>query len=148
MEFLTQNNPPEYGEGKTGNGLREIIKQKKLENGQYIYEKVGESNIYEKIQANLENTLIYNLLDKYKNGDIFALNKKPANEYGDISNIPNNTNDLHKMTENAGKKYQQLPQILKDKILNGGEITQEDIINAYQIKIPETETQKPEEKKE
>ena len=138
MKFLTQNNPPPYSVGATGNGKRTIIKRKKLDNGQYTYKKVGESNIYEKIQANLESTMIYNILERYKNGDIFALNKTNHTEYGDVSQVPNNLNDLHQFTQQAGTKYQAMPDALKEKIVNGEKITQEDIINAYQIKIPET----------
>lgn len=145
MKFLTQNNPPAPGVGATGDGYRQIIKRVKKDDGTYIYKETGKVNIYEKIQEAKEDCLISNIIEKFRNGDLMAINKKPVTQYGDSTIIPDNINDLNNMTKQAGEKYQAMPEELKEKIKNGEVITQEDILNAYKLNQPKQEQKEGEE---
>lgn len=146
MKFLTQNNPPAPGIGATGDGYRRIIKRIKNEDGTYKYKQTGKVNIYEKIQEGKEDCLISNIIEKFRGGDLTAINKKPVTQYGDTTIIPNNINDLNNMSKSAGEKYQAMPKELKEKIINGEIITQEDILKAYKLNTQPKEQPKQEQK--
>ena len=51
--------------------------------------KVGERNLQEIIDSNIEQCNYYRLIDAFNaSGDINILNVKPNNNYGDVSNVP------------------------------------------------------------
>lgn len=136
MKFLTMQNPPAQGKGATGDGFRRIIKRITNKDGSIEYKETGKVNVYAQIQEGKEDTMIYNILERFKNGDLGVLYKKPALNYGDSTIAPNNINDLNAMAKNAGQKYQAMPEELKAKIISGEQITQQDILKAYKIEQP------------
>lgn len=66
--------------------------------GSYKRVKVGEKNLQEIIDSNIDSCNYYRLIDAFNaSGDINILNVCPHNDYGDVSKVPfdnvNNVND-------------------------------------------------------
>ena len=85
-------------------------------------------NIQERIQSFFEDVDLYHLLAKMAvTGDVSFLNKK-AGFYADISNIPNNYNDINEYYKNLSKQYNALDPKIKDLINSG--LDDQDLENA------------------
>lgn len=62
----------------------------------------GKTNIYEFIQKSLPETLIYNIIERYNNGDVTALDKIHG-FYGDVTTMPKNLAEAQQLMINANK---------------------------------------------
>lgn len=99
-------------------------------------------NTQEEINAYLDGTRIYDILDKYTGinsnnfADIPELNKK-SGMYVDITNLPDNLHDLHKLSQKA-KEQLNVINNMNNEIKN---IDQKDINQNSQV-ASNTETQK------
>ncbi|MDD6223558.1 MAG: hypothetical protein PUB18_00970 [bacterium] len=131
MKYYTEHTKPENEPNNAGSGIREIYKYVKNEKtGELEYKKTGSENVYEKIQASLEETKISNIIERALGGDITAINNGNA-QYGDISELPRDINSASEMAKNTNKLATSLPEEIRQKILNGDDITKEDIEKAY-----------------
>lgn len=73
-------------------------------------------NVQERIDSYFEEVDLYHILAKVAStGDLSYLDKK-AGFYGDISNIPNNYNDINSYFKNIGDEFKKLPSEIKDLI--------------------------------
>lgn len=70
--------------------------------------KTGSTNLYEKIQASKEQTLVYNILERYNNGDIDVL-AKVKGVYGDFTNMPSTLAEAQQSLIDAETTFNQLP---------------------------------------
>lgn len=88
----------------------------------------GKVNVQERIDSFRDDVDLYKILDKVlTTGDISYLDRK-AGFYGDISDLPDNYNDLQDYYKNVSKEFNTLPDDLKDLIRNGAS---DDDIQAY-----------------
>ena len=78
------------------------------ETGKKELKKTGETNLYQKIQAAKEETLIYNIIKRFENGDIEALNKTHGT-YGDFSNMPKTLAEAQQSLIDAENTFNSLP---------------------------------------
>mgnify|MGYP003302333754 CR=1 FL=1 len=140
MIFYDQNNHPKTIPNKPGEKIRPVIKRIKQKNGTIEYEKISEVNTYEKIQAAKEATLIYNIIERYENGDISAINKKQG-QYLDITNAPKSIHDLKNISNEAQNNFVKLPEEIKTKIIKGENVTKKDIQQIIENQIEITPTQ-------
>ena len=76
--------------------------------GKKELKKTGKTNLYEKIQKSKEETLIYNILDRYQNGDTQVIEKHKG-VYGDFTNMPKTLAEAQQILINAEKTFMQLP---------------------------------------
>lgn len=117
----------------------------------------GKTNIYEKIQAQLEETLIYNILNKYQNGDQEIINKLTAMDgmYGDYTNTPKTLAEAQQTVIDAHNQFNDLPLELRKEfnysateflasLSNGGF----DKVMSKYVKVEKEETPTTEVKKE
>lgn len=132
------------------------------ENGHKKLEKTGQTDMYELIQKAMPETLIYNIINKYVNGDESALNKIEG-IYADISEAPTSLIEAHQKITAIENEFKNLPNEIK-KLFNFSsdeyiaEMSTEKGIEKIQQKITEeqkiketqkiTETQKKELKNE
>lgn len=77
-------------------------------NGKKELVKTGETNTYEKIQAGKEQTLVYNILDRYNKGEIEVLNQTQG-AYGDFTNMPTSLAEAQQRLIDAEKTFESLP---------------------------------------
>lgn len=109
MEFYARNNYPKtipHPESK------KIIPTFALEinkdTGKKELVKSGATNIYDKIQAAKEETLVYNILDRFNRGDTEALNKIHG-VYGNFTNMPTTLAEAQQQLINAENTFNDLP---------------------------------------
>lgn len=76
--------------------------------GKKELKKTGATNLYEKIQASKEGTLIYNILERFNNGDNEALNKTKGT-YGDFSQMPKTLAEAQQSLIDAENAFNELP---------------------------------------
>lgn len=76
--------------------------------GKKELKKTGKTNLYDKIQKSLNETLIYNILDRYQNGDVQALQQR-VGQYGDFSELPKTLAEAQQVLINAEKTFMALP---------------------------------------
>lgn len=76
--------------------------------------KVGEENVYERIQVSLEETQVYNVLKRYESGDLAAIGNPNAGMSGDFTNIPSDIIGSTANMDVAIANWSKLPQGLRD----------------------------------
>lgn len=109
MEFFTRSKYPDtiaYPESKKI--IPTFALEINKETGKKELVKSGATNIYEKIQASKDETLVYNILERFNNGDIEALNKARG-IYGDFTNMPKTLAEAQQQLINAENTFNDLP---------------------------------------
>lgn len=76
--------------------------------------QVGETNIYEKIQASLESTKLENIVKRCTNGDLSVLSVRDGS-YIDITEIPTNMMDLQNLILKTKQEFDKLPAEIRAK---------------------------------
>lgn len=70
---------------------------------------------YEKIQASLEETKIYNILRRYAYGDLSVLERGSQGVYADISQAPKNLLDAQLRLQRVEEDFMKLPVEVRAK---------------------------------
>lgn len=92
-------------------GVVDTFTEKRDENGVSFLEKTGKRDLNAFIQASLEGTLIYNILNRYALGDTGVL-EKVTGFFGDLTNAPTSLADCYNRISDAEAKFNQLtPEI-------------------------------------
>lgn len=131
-------------------------------NGKTYLKKTGDINMYEKIQASLEETKIYNILEQFLQSGDETILKRREGIYGNFLDIPKSPIELQNTIMRAEKDFEALDKdvraefendvgIFKQSILDG---TFENRMEKYiknkinkqskQTQIQETKTQQQE----
>lgn len=100
-------------ETPTGNGMMGIYEYQTKANGKKRLVKTGEKNIYNEIQAQLENTKIENVLKRVACGDMSDF--RPTGIYQDISAVPKNFIEAQHEIDKVRKLWEQQPNEIKAK---------------------------------
>ena len=69
---------------------------------------VGQTNLFEYVQASKDDTLIYNLLDRFVKGDITALLAKKG-QFLDCTGMPSTLAEAQQLMINATERFNRLP---------------------------------------
>lgn len=104
---LYANRPANIGHPKT-NKTRPIYSEEFDTNGHKKLVKTSETNVYEKIQSFKDETLIYNILDRFNAGDENAINKVKGT-YGDITEMPKTLMEAQNQLIQAERTFNELP---------------------------------------
>lgn len=80
--------------------------------GSYKRVKVGEKNLQEIIDSNIDQCNYYRLIDAFNaSGDINILNVCPNNNYGDVSKVPlDNVNNLNNFINGLEVKHVEIEE--------------------------------------
>lgn len=143
--------------------IEEIPSFTKDENGKWLNDSSlpkfvvkGKINVQEGIQSFADDVDIYKILEKFAaTGDESIINRN-VGFYYDISNIPTNFNDFQAALEKNSLNLDLFSKEMKEKILNGDNISQEMFDNEvkaiakdkYNIDFDNKENDKKEEVKE
>lgn len=82
--------------------------------------KVGETNVYEQIQEELESTKIENILHAAAMGDLDALNKREAT-YIDATTLPKNLMESQNIILRAKAEFEKMPIEVRELFHNSAE---------------------------
>lgn len=82
--------------------------------------KIGQTNVYEKIQADLESTRIENILHQVAMGDLSVLNQRET-LYVDSTNMPKNLMEAQNIVIKAKAEFEQMPQEVREIFHNSPE---------------------------
>lgn len=80
--------------------------------GAKFLEETRKVDVYEFIQTSLDGTLIYNVIDRYKRGDVQALDRRTG-LYVDCTGLPTSFLEAHKYVKSAETVYKKLPDDVK-----------------------------------
>lgn len=109
MYFRTPVDDPKEIITPSGEKLEDVWAMKLDEKGNEVFYIEGQTNIYEKTQAYLEETKIENILQRcIDTGDPTILNKVRG-QYLDVSEMPNNIFEAHAQIEKAKEIFNELP---------------------------------------
>lgn len=70
--------------------------------------QIGTTNLYEKIQASKDQTLIYNVLERYNNGELDLLSRSQG-MYGDFTDLPTSLAEAQQKLIDAENIFNSLP---------------------------------------
>ena len=82
--------------------------------------KTGETNVYERIQVDLEGTKIENILHQVAMGDLSVLNQRET-MYVDATNMPKNLMEAQNIVIKAKAEFEQFPQEVREIFHNSPE---------------------------
>lgn len=98
----------------SGDRLRSEFIEVVGDDGARCLRKSRDIDVFDYIQTSLDDTLIYNILDKYARGDVTALNRANG-AYVDCVGLPTTFLEAHEYVKNAEKLFNQFPDELRDK---------------------------------
>ena len=109
MEFYSRIKKPDTIPAPSGEKVVPTFSLRiSKETGRQELVKTGTTDIYEKIQAAKEGTLIYNIIERFQNGDITALNKNKLC-YGDTTIVPKTLAGMKQALIDAENNFNKLP---------------------------------------
>lgn len=88
--------------------------------GKRKLQQVGETNIYEKIQASLESSKLENIIKRVTSGDVTAL-AQVEGQYIDITDLPTNMIELQNIIYKAQGEFEKLDAETRKKFENSVE---------------------------
>lgn len=84
------------------------VYQEEIVDGKKELVKVGETNVYERIQEDLEGTKIENILHAAAMGDLNALNQRET-VYADTTTMPKNLMEAQNLVVKMKFEFEQMP---------------------------------------
>lgn len=118
--IYTQLNRPKTIPNKHGVIFYPEYQEQLNENGEEILVQIGKRNIYEEIQAGLEDSKIINILKRVTSGDISALMQKEAT-YADATTMPKTLMEAQNLVIRAKSEFEKFPKEVKDLFNNNAD---------------------------
>ncbi|MBE7076822.1 MAG: hypothetical protein E7374_02895 [Clostridiales bacterium] len=107
-EFYSRNNLPKRIAQPRCSKIVNEYKKEIQKDGSVRAVVSGKTNIYEKIQAGKDDCLVYNILDRFKAGDVSVLNARQG-EYGDFTEAPKTLAESQQRLIDAENYFNTLP---------------------------------------
>ena len=83
--------------------------------------KVGDTNIYAKIQEGKDDCDVYKILDRFTAGDVSALHRKAHGIYADLTIMPDNIHEAAARVDKAMDDFMSLPAEVREAFGNDPE---------------------------
>lgn len=113
MTFYSRLNRPVAVVPPIGDGTAPIYEEI-FENGHSRLKKTGSENLFEFVQSSKEETLVYNIIARYRRGDVNALNQR-AGQYLDVVGMPTNLAEAYSVMQDVQRKFDSLaPEVRKN----------------------------------
>lgn len=97
-----------------GSRIHEVLSGKYDKEGRLVLEKVGEEDVYDRIQSYAEMTDINNIMKRYQQGEEDVL-ERTQGIYMDATSLPENMADLLNKLNHAEDEFEKLPPEIKNK---------------------------------
>ncbi len=117
MFYSRSNRPKTIPQPKCEENVPTFSLQINKANGKKELVESGKTNLYEKIQASKDATLIYNIIDRYNAGDNSVLNKAMGS-YGNFTQMPATLVEAQQKLIDAERTFEQLPIAIREKYNN------------------------------
>lgn len=108
MEFYSRSNLPTTIAQPKCEKIVATYGKEVAKDGSIKVVETGKTNIYEKIQASKDDTLIYNILDRFNAGDTSVLYQRQGS-YGDFTQAPKTLVEAQQALINAENYFNSLP---------------------------------------
>lgn len=109
MEFYSRIKKPDTIPAPSGEKVVPTFSLRiSKETGRQELVQTGTTDIYEKIQAAKESTLIYNIIERFQNGDTSVLNRNKL-VFGDTTIIPKTLAGMKQALIDAEDHFNKLP---------------------------------------
>lgn len=109
MEFYSlTNKPPRSPYPKSHKIVPTYSLKIDKQTGKKELKETGKTDIYERIQESKESTMIYNILEKFLDGDNEIINKQ-VSRYGDFTELPTNLAEAQQLIIDAENTFKSLP---------------------------------------
>ena len=108
MEFYSRTNKPATIAQPKCEKVVPTYGKKVMDDGTVQVVETGKTNIYEKIQASKDETLVYNILERFNAGDISALQQRKG-QYGDFTDMPKTLVEAQQTLIDAENYFYSLP---------------------------------------
>lgn len=102
---------------EVGSPIKVVYSSKLDKDGNIVLEEVGQENIYDTIQSYAESVDINNIIARYQNGDVDALNKVQG-FFGDFSDVPDSWVDVLNTINRGRENFDKMPIEFKEKYGN------------------------------
>lgn len=116
--FRTILDPPKVTITPSGSMEEDIWQLKIDEKGNETFYIAGKTNVYEKIQAHLEETKLENILAKCIDTEDTTLLNQREGFYADLSEMPNTWIEAQNKIKNAENIFNELPLEIRKKYDN------------------------------
>lgn len=116
-EFKTWREAEYKADSKVGNRMKPIYSSRYDDNGRIVVEKIGEDDLYDRIQSFKDECDINVIIKRYQMGDVAALNKAQG-IYVDATAAPDNIADLLNKLNKAEYDFDRLPAEVKQRYGN------------------------------
>lgn len=109
MKILRAYDPRIRKPAPSGSGMRTEWQLIIGDDGKYKLVKVGETDVYAKIQSHRQSVEIYSLLELYdKTGDEAVLSRR-SSSYADVTTLPQTRLDADNLIVGANRLFNSLP---------------------------------------
>ena len=116
-KFYTQYNPPKLTPTNPGDEYLEIFQEEILKDGTKGIVCIGKTNVYDKIQVDLESTKIENILKAVAMGDLSVL-KAQEPVYIDATTFPKTLMEAENIVVKAKQEFEKMPTEVRDLFNN------------------------------
>lgn len=116
ISFYSRLNRPKTISPAVGDGTAPVF-EKRLVDGHYRLVETGKTNLFDFVQASKEDTLIYNLIDRYVRGDVTALSQR-VGQYLDVVGLPSTLAEAQQLMIDVQNKFDHLDSDIKAKFDN------------------------------
>lgn len=111
---------PEHKYSPAGSRFLDTYQQE-IKNGVKTLTKIGQTNVYEKIQAQLESCKIENILHAVAMGDLSALQQRETT-YADTTTMPKNLMEAQNLVLRMKEEFTMLPLEVRKEFNNSAEM--------------------------
>ena len=119
MEYYSESNRPAVIPCESGDKIMKQYTEKIDKDGKKHLIEAGSTNVYEKIQASKEQSLIENIIRKYSVDVNIPTNI--TEEILDLSNMPDNFIDAYNLIQEAKEKFEKEPEQIRSEFNNSFE---------------------------
>lgn len=114
--FYSLLNRPKTIPAVVGNGVQPVFEEQIVDGVSALVE-VGETSLFEFVQASKDDTEIYNILARYERGDVGALSKSQG-VFADVVGMPTNLAEAKASIIKFESMFENLPAEEKAKFNN------------------------------
>lgn len=114
--IFSRFNRPSVVSPAVGDGTAPVF-EKRLVDGHYRLVETGKTNLFDYVQASKEDTLIYNLIDRFARGDVSALSQR-VGQYLDVVGLPSTLAEAQQLMIDVQNKFDHLDADVKAKFDN------------------------------
>ena len=137
MVFFSRSCRPAAVAVACGKGYAPQYEERIGSDGALHLVKVGQRDVHTFIQEGKERTLVYNILNRFSQGDISAI-QRVKGYYADVTAMPKSLLEVHNFMKSLDSNFDSLPAEVKAKFGNSSTEFMKSVENGELTKILNT----------